>query len=264
MIRYSFDQRREPTDLGSTDNAAFFQEVAERIPEGRRGCGLLLVGGRDFRSLAVRRAQGIVRFDHLPSYWSHAALVMEWGKDLSTAQGLEVTFRPDNPMDQVPERNGVTWFNLAKFCDPKAFPNLAFIALAPPKGSTGGAKAPTFKSVQKEIERRAREPNQDRGRYAFLDWLGVWARFSTSPLTTQNPLLEQVPEPSAGFCEFAYEAAGIDLTPGATSPNACPELLWSTVQYWYQRMSPKAGALTAFKVVRDEHATPGQPLAMRL
>lgn len=260
-MRFSPAKRLDYLDCKTAaTNEQFFARVAEEVPTAERRCGLLLLGGSDFRSLAVRRAQSGIRFDQRVSYWSHAALMLEWTGDAAKARGLEVSYRPESGSEQVPERNGVTWFTLSKYLDTAEWPNVAFVSLgqASSASSASKGKGRAVSKLRDAIEARAIEPNLDRQRYSFLDWLGVWARYATSAERVPNPLFEGVPEPSAAFCEYAFEGAGLDLTPGATGPNGCPELLWSTSLYWYERIS-ELGPVHVFAVIRDESGRPAGP-----
>jgi hypothetical protein len=108
------------------------------------------------------------------------------------------------------------------------------------------------------------DPNRDRLRYRLWEWLGVWANYTYAPAATANPIATGIPLPAAALCEYAYEAAGLDLTPGATAPNACPELLWTTLLYWYDRIGPQAGQVAAWSLVEEDESPTRKPLSITL
>lgn len=232
-----------------------FAAIAKKTKaEDRRG-GVLLVGGVSPRDLAVRNAQAELRLDKLPSYWSHAALILDWkdGAKLDEVVGAEVTLDPIEPHKKVPERNGVTLFRLERYADRQRYPNLAFGTICNPK--TG---------LKDRIQDAALKPNRDRLRYHLWEWLGAWSIYTYTPATSPNPVLNGIPLPGAAFCEYTYEAAGLDLTPGATAPNACPELLWTTLLRWHHRLEEQVGALKAWKLVRKDESPTRQPLPITL
>jgi hypothetical protein len=256
-MRYSRAKRFQVTQLKKDATAEeLFSTIAKATSaEDRRG-GVLLVGGVSPRDLSVRQAQADLRLDRLPSYWSHAALVLDWrdGAKPDAVLGAEVTLDPAEPERQVPERNGVTLFRLARYAKGDRYPNLAFGTICNPKD----------KELKNKIQQAALDPNRDRLRYRLWDWLGAWASYTYAPAATANPIATNVPLPGAAFCEYAYEAAGLDLTPGATAPNACPELLWTTLLYWYDRIGPQVGQVAAWCLVQDDESPTRRPLSITL
>ena len=55
--------------------------------------------------------------------------------------------------------------------------------------------------------------------YDLPDLLGRWFHYALSLGKRKNPLLAGVAMPSASYAQLAYDAAGIDLSPGATQRN---------------------------------------------
>ena len=257
-MRFSAEEKFKVREIKKKDVTAeeFFAYIAKMTSaEDRRG-GVLLVGGVSPRDLAIRHAQAGLRLDNLPSYWSHAALILDWkdGARLENIIGAEVALDPFDPDKQVPERNGVTLFRLVRYADRERYPNLAF-------GTICNAER---KELKDDIEKAVLNPNRDRLRYRFWEWLGVWASYTFAPSTSENPIANDIPLPGAAFCEYAYEVAGLDLTPGATAPNACPELLWNTLLYWHHRIGAQVGKIEAWRVVRSEEAPTRTPLSINL
>lgn len=250
-MRYSASARLAIKKVaGKSTNEQFLAQVArESTPEQRR-CALLLVGGNDHRALAIRQAQAPLRLDRLPSYWSHAALILDWeAADVANAVGVEASLDPEDLSEQVPERNGVTFFRVSRYLDQNRYPNLCVVV---PTEFERSDKDQT--DVRRRLSEAALDPNRERVRYRLWDWLGVWARFIYAPVGTPNPVTEGIPLPAAALCEYAYEAGGLDLTPGATAPNACPELLWATILHWHDRMG--GVKIRAWRLVRDPVQAP--------
>jgi hypothetical protein len=131
---------------------------------------------------------------------------------------------------QLPERNGVVAGALGGYLDAARFPNVALAVL---RAQTGHEAAVV--DARKKILEAAENPNRDRVRYRLWDWFGPWFAYAHAAGTAPSPLTANVPLPSAAFVDYAYGAARIDLTPGATDANACPELVWQTLMHFYDR-----------------------------
>lgn len=222
------------SDAGLDD---FCRAVEVSTTTTDRQTGILLVGGSQPRDLAVRTAQAGLRLDRLPSYWSHAALVLSWPQD-SKPQGIlgvEVSMIPEDFSSQVPERNGVTLFSMDRYENVTNYPNLCFAAIC---GSTA-----ELEQQKQQIVRAALNPLQNRLQYRLWEWLGPWWDYVQAPDVAQNPLAKAIPLPSAALCEYAYAAAGLDVTPAATEPSVCPELLWAVFLYWYRNLGLQSADL---------------------
>jgi hypothetical protein len=261
-MRYSADEK-SVIDKART-HREFIELIVRKTKPEERGVGLLLVGGSSSRHESVRRAQAALRMDYLASYWSHAAIVLEWGQDPKKAIGAEVTWEPWRPELQVAERNAVTLFPLSRYLNEQQYPNLAFATftfsqISKPKGAKDEVV-----DYRGAIRNALLSPNRDRFRYRFLDWLRIWGGYTYQLHGQPNPLLSEIPVPGAGLCEYAFEAAGIDLTPGATAPNACPELLWSTILYWHKRIGEHVQGGKIFTVLRDPSCQARKTLSMTL
>jgi hypothetical protein len=241
-------------------NRSFFDAVAEATKPEERRCGLLLVGGTGPSDLVIRQAQTIFRFDHLPSDWSHAALVLDWEDDPRRAIGIEATLNPRDPSAQVPERNGVTLFKLSQYLRTADYPNLVFATFRFPSSKD---KNPGPREV---MQQAAFEPNRERLRYPLWRLLGQWKAYVHDPEAVPNPLAAGRPLPAAAFIEYLFECAGYDFTPGSTAPNASPEQLWATLKRWHDRMGTGdgVGKIRAWRVVRQESGLSRDCLAYNL
>lgn len=239
-MRYSDQPRLDPTPVSGSAREFFAAIAAALPPEARRG-GVLLVGGADPRALAERRAQAALRFDHRPSLWSHAALLVRWDGELD-GRGVEAALDPGDLAAQVPERNGVTAFALERYLDDARHPNLAFMALVRPDAPRDAVVA------------AALAPNRERRMYPLHAWIGQWQRHVHDPFGEPSPLLRGVPHPGAALCEYAYAAARLDLIPGADGPNACPELIWATMTRWSEHLGGEPTAIRTWVRIGDPEA----------
>jgi hypothetical protein len=229
----------------AADNREFFAAVRRGVGDEALSCSVLLLGGRDDRALALRRAQAVLRYDRLTSYWSHAALILEANGE--GARGVEVSLDPGDQNLQRAGRNGATLFTLERYADSARYPNIAVFSFEFPRKSPARAT----------IREAALDPNRERMRYPFWDQLATWARYSYAPDVAPNPLLEGVAVPGAAYCEYAFGTANIDLTPGATGNHACPEVFWATMKRWSSALDAMQSIkVQGFTLVRDETGTP--------
>lgn len=269
-MRYSPFLPRASQKLGAAtaSNERFFAEVAKSVGARALHGAILLVGARDTLALALRRAQGVLRFDRRASKWSHAALIVRWQSDVAASSGVEVTLDPAERRLQVPERNGVTTFALSRYFDEQSYPNVALLTFeleTPERGAGMEGTLPSPAERRALALETALTPVKDRERFPLWDMLGAWARYAYLPYTTPNPLLEGIPLPSASLCEYAYEAAGVDLTPGATGNHNCPEVLYATAKHWAEGMAQSGRAsVRLFSLERDEHDLPHAELPVRI
>lgn len=257
-----------PKDTRSEALLKAFGALAPKHKHGLAG-SILLVGGRDHRSLVVRCAQATLRYDRKSSYWSHAAIIAKWdSKQPARSIGLEVALGPVDAKLQVPERNGVTPFELHEYLDASAFPNIALVhaQLSGLPGVKENGKS-TALSAEKRIAvilEAARNPCMQRETFRLWEGLGAWARYSFTPELAQSPLLENVPHPGASFCEYAYAAAQVDLVPGASTSHTCPELIWASVWHWQNSIDAVGSTLQAHVRIGDPHGTPLDTLPMTI
>lgn len=213
----------------------------------RRG-GILFVGGVQASDLLVRSAQAPLRLDRTPSRWSHAAVILEWPDGARPDQilGIECSLDPQADEPQVPERNGVTLFRLSRYMNAQRHPNLGFATVRLGKVVKGKKDAGVVVSAEtkERLVARALRPSDDRARFPLWQWLGAWQAFAHG--SGDDPLARGAAHPGAAFCQYVYEGIGLDLTPGATTPDTCPETLWSTMLYWYDRFAEGGGGVGAW------------------
>ena len=246
------------------DNADFLAEVARRLSarqregsskEGGRGKrtrtapddarevaadGVLaigLIGEYGPLGYALRRAQEVLRIDRTPSHWSHAFLFLDPLRPSAASlrdpqrspRVLEATLNPGESAARLfAFRNGV---NVRRFADfarsrfdagsARSAPNIAVLCVA------------LSAAERSAIRERALRPEADLLAYDLPDLLGHWFHFALSLGKRKNPLLRGVAMPSASYAQLAYDAAGIDLSPGATQRNSAPEHFWQAARYLY-------------------------------
>ncbi|MEQ8763921.1 MAG: hypothetical protein RL885_08340 [Planctomycetota bacterium] len=281
MIRYSHLPKNKVTHPKKTATDLFVK-IKDDTKAIDRKAGILLIGGTSARDLVVRQAQSLLRFDRLPSYWSHAALILDWPDTAEPKDviGAEVCLEPGDPTLQVPERNGVTFFRLDQYLDRDPFPNLAFGTLCLKEPKKQESKKKKGKSTDEahvkanrddldpevlkgKVVQAALNPCQDRMRFPLWEWLGQWQSFVHSA-GNENPILQGIAHPGAAFCEYAYQAAGIDVTPGATAPNASPEHLWNAQIRWSQAWVSGGATVRVWAVTRKDVAPTRVPMSTTL
>lgn len=251
-MRFSRQPRNEIETLDSLSTRDFFATVRKSLPDAQRQPLVLLVGGNDARHSAIRRAQSFLRFDLRSSYWSHAAIVLDWKSDaLDEVTGVEVALHPTRGQIHDPERAGITEFCLADYADDAVFPNLCIGAIGD-LASEGIEPAPS--SWRDDVMAAARDPQSTRGHHDLYAWLADWVRYSMIPATAQNPLQANVPMPCAALVDHAFTSGGLDLIPAATAPNAAPEHLWATFKHWSGHLSQRWGKLRVWRRVKEPRA----------
>jgi hypothetical protein len=260
MIRHGSVRPRKAVE-STAPAREFFREVFAR---SSRGPWVLLAGGADVRHVRVRLAQSVVRYDERPSAWSHVALLLDVDPDEPLrSTGVEVRF--DQTRETGPERHYVSFFSLADYADPERFPNLGLVTLRPKKRdktlvtNLSSARRKDGKTLVKRVATHALDPSPARATHSFGAWLSAWSAHLFDPSRVQNPLLANVPVPSAGFVDYVFAASGVNLTPAASTPAICPEHLWASVRrfdhpdylvrYASRRLEPRA----ASPIVQDEN-----------
>jgi hypothetical protein len=281
-IRVAPNARQNPAVLDwsrryrGRDNAAFLAGVARELERTARDypdtvdpAGVLcvgLLGEFGYIGYGLRRAQATLRIDRQPSYWSHAFLV---GTALSAAPNAygsrrtapwlyEVSFTPDRAVSAVAFRSGASPRSSADFVatrfrqlEPPAAPNIAIIALA------------LTEDERERVLARAIRPEMESTRYDLGLLRARWFRYLVDPVAEANPLAEGVAMPSAAYVQLAYDAAGVDLSPGAMQRNTAPEHIWQLVRRLYRdaeligadgKRAPRVVA--GWYCVRDRSALP--------
>lgn len=251
-MRFSRQPKTEVETLDTLSSRDFFATVKKSLPEAQRQPLVLLVGGTDARHSAIRRAQAFLRFDLRSSYWSHAAIVLDWRSDaLDQVTGVEVALRPTKGQVHDPEQAGITEFSLAAYADDALFPNLCIGAIG---DLAAQGTEPASASWREDVIAAARDPHSTRGHHDLYAWLAEWVRYSMVPATAQNPLQANVPMPCAALVDHAFTSGGLDLIPAATAPNAAPEHLWATFRHWSGHLSQRWGRLRVWRRVKERLA----------
>lgn len=235
-MRYSSRERHAVTTVQSLrTHARLFAEVEAAVPAEQRTCMLLLVGGASREHTLVRHAQASLRYDACPSPWSHAALVLDWRAGSKEAFGFEVTHDPEGGVVGDPERNGVTPFRLSRYADARAYPDLCiawFSFKQPVPGSDPDlTPAARDRAARAAIVDAVLHPGRDRRRYPLWRDLGPWLAWFRAE-TSDPPLTRGISQPAAAFCQYAFEAAGVDIAPAASEAAQCPEVLWASLLRW--------------------------------
>jgi hypothetical protein len=257
-MRYSNHKKLPTVDLDAKSPREFFEDVMTSTKADEREGALLLVGGRRHSDLLVRQAQAPLRLDRLLSAWSHAAIILHWPDKAtpSSVLGAEVTLNPESGHEQLPEHNGVTFFALDRYLESDKFPNLAIAIL---KNCEEEKDRKRIDAIRACIRKAALAPAVDQVRFPLFDWLGSWQAYAFG--SAPNPLLNHIPHPGAAFCESVYRAAGLDPTSSATDLNTCPEVIWSSLLYWYGCLHSDKDGLRVFRHRTDSQGQQRYPEA---
>ena len=257
------------------DNAAFLADVSLRLKEASRkpgpagaafdpgGVGCIgLMGEYGLLGYGIRCAQEIIRTDRTPSYWSHAFLVGSGlSEDAETNRSpehspwiWESTLEPAARFNRFVDRNGVGPRRLADYApsgfdlfSPHCVPNIAILAIA------------LTSEERTKILDRADDPDVDQLHYDLSGLLGTWYAYLGDRAQQINPLTQGNAIYCSAYAQLAYDAAGLDLAPGAHQKNTSPEHIWQAFKYLrpaFQIMDPATGVLLqrpmlGFYCVRD-------------
>jgi hypothetical protein len=224
MLAIRQSQARAPNS--SLRNMPAQRRESNRAWLGRLGAarGILLLGGSSLAHFRIRVAQAQVRYDLLPSFWSLVGILED------DESFVSVPFEGMMDPSIVPGTNGVQICRLEEYDDPVRFPNIAVLQ---------------FTDDDRPIRQNIVRVKSQRGVIdlpaLMLPWLGyIWSAGQVA-----NPLLAGQGLPSAAFVETVYGIAGIELTPGLSSPSSCPDAIWAAAKWWHQFYEGETG-------IRDE------------
>jgi hypothetical protein len=241
-------------DFCDADNGEFFAEVARQLAKPAPGsttletdsvASIVLIGEYGLPGYRIRRAQEVLRIDRTPSFWSHAFLLLTpLAPDAAgnrdphkSAILLESSLSPDPKHDLFSYTNGVSCRRLADYTDSQftlsaahSVPNVAVVSY--------GLKTEERASILE----RAKNPDSDQLGYDLLSQLASWYAYVASRGTVPNPLASGVGLFSTAYTQLAYDAAGIDLAPGAQQRNLAPEHIWQAARYLYPTFRATAPA----------------------
>jgi hypothetical protein len=254
-VRYlpGADRNNAVTDMNKRfakrDNADFYAEVARQIAALAKkrpasedtvgftadGIGSIgLIGEYGHIGYGLRTAQRHIRVGRDPSYWSHAFLVHsplsvdadEIRNPGSAPWIAESTLEPSDLGSRFLEVNGVAPRRLSDYAkaqfdlrEPHCVPNVAVIAVGM-----------TTTELQRVME-RADDPAVNRLHFDMAGLLGMWYGFLTNQADKPNPLTLGHAIFNSAYIQLAFDAADIDLFPGATVRNTAPDHLWQTANY---------------------------------
>ena len=194
--------------------------------QSNRWTYIALLGGSDTLAFRLRTAQGHLRRDMFPSYWSESILIQTQGPSLENARAIHVPLaQPEGPKFSTRD-NGVVSRPLSDFDDAARFPNIALIALP---------------IAQEQILQRVRDFCASRATLDTLEHVLRWLAYAWGVARTGNPLHENYGLPSACMLETVCAAASFDLTPGLEARASCPEAIWSAAKHWYEYFAQAHG-----------------------
>jgi len=200
-----------PTKAGAQKARAPRRGNAAWIAANAQAGSVVLLGGAGLTDFRIRVAQGHLRTDMLPSFWSVVGIAARRGL-------LTVPLLPDGDPSLVPATNAIRLVRLSEFDAVDEYPNVAAIQFA---------ERP--EAILANGDRLTKQRNALDLPTMLLSWLGfVWGAGAK-----RNPLLENIGLPSAAFVETAFGMAGIELTPGLASGSSCPEAIWQSALWWH-------------------------------
>ena len=263
-------------DFRRRDNAAFLARVAQllqqaaaeegpggtRIHPGGVAC-IGLLGEYSLAGYSIRRAQEVLRLDRTASYWSQTFLLLGELSDnpavnrhaSRSALLWESSLEPASALNYFTWRSGVAARHISDYARATfdlgaahCVPNLAIIAIS------------LTDDERTAILNRANNPDVDQLRYDLTGLLGTWYAYIMKRTGEPNPLAQGQALFSAAYTQFAYDAAGIDLAPGAHQRNTSPEHIWQAVKYLYQTFRgldatqdrPVQRTVMAWTCIRDQ------------
>lgn len=215
-----YDDRRGEFDFGR-----LVQRSQDTVHVG-------LVGGSDPASLAVRRAQGFLRFDRRPSYFSTVFLFT--GNEDSILEARVIGADPARP-----ETGGVVEGSASRYRSRRAYPNAAVVSVTFQKVKGG---IPPAQRVAKVLD-AARDVKAIRARYDLWQMIAQWQMYLFEPERTPNPLAGGAPHPGAAFVRWALGMAGVEGAPGAMDEFDAPEHFWAAANYWYEQYAQPSVAV---------------------
>lgn len=222
-----FDSRnKDVTGLDrqrSENNAGWLNRALKKLDlkDVKQWTLVVLVGGVDQMSFRLRLAQSHLRRDMLPSYWSECLLAEVRGGDITKARLHYVPLiQPDQTF--APSRNGVVASAVDSFSSADDWPNVALLA---------------FPMAQKEVLAYLERFKESRDMLDALAHIVQWLAFAWGTNGTPNPVHQGIGLPSASMVGVVCAAAQLDVAPGMPVKGACPEVLWSTVNYWHEQVT---------------------------
>jgi hypothetical protein len=211
------DQFRSVERAGS--NQEWLAALGDLVGPG----AVILLGGTNVIDFRVRVAQGHLRHDLLPSFWSHAGLIAS--RETFLTVPLDDRLAPS----QVPAANAIFECAFADYDDPLAYPNIAIINFARDADS---------------LVTYARALHKQRSAVDLPQLVVAWLAFGWGTGDAGNPLLQHLGVPAAAFVETVFGIGGIEMTPGIASAGSCPEAIWQSAVWWHRYYEKTLGAFT--------------------
>lgn len=246
--------RAAARDDGEDNLGWLSRQLRELRRRGRSDTFVVLIGGTGIYDFRLMVAQSHLRHDMTPSYWSHAAVLVEPdNRSLGRSLILECSLEPMEGFGLPSRFNGLQGALLSRYADPLSYPNIALLRVPVPvdRWRVG------VDDIGPILSQFARQRSVVDVPSLITEWLGfVWGA-----ATEGNPLLRGHGIPSAVVIESILGAAGYDLCPGVDSAAVCPEAFWQTAKWWTQyldalNLTPLA---TRYAVAAEDRPGPQTP-----
>lgn len=216
--RYSKETKHNPRikerPLGRRPRSSWLAEHADRLD--KRGPLVVLLGGDSLIDFRLRVAQGHLRTDLKPSFWSHAAIVLPSERSQAARKLRHVQLDDLGATADMPVRNAVQHCGL-DYVDRAQFKNIAVLRFPVDKTADVVEAAHALQHARLNLDLVG----------PVLRWLGFALGAQAG-----NPLLEGHSIPAAAFVEACFARAGVDLSPGVSESVSCPESIWQAALWW--------------------------------
>jgi hypothetical protein len=231
--------------------------LARNAPKDDRPC-LVLLGGTGPVDFRLRVALSHARHDLTPSHWSHVVLLDVPGRELSGAGGgggakadpgaaaiTEISLEPAGGFGYPPQTNGVQAAALARYRDPRLWPNAALVYLPLDLA---------------EVQKTVRRFMYQRAALDAVDLVLAWLAYVWGTGRATNPLVEGRGIPSATMVEYVLGGLQYELTPGLDSRSSCPEAIWQSALWWHTYYEQSGGKKLEGAWVVDHGLVDARPL----
>ncbi len=122
----------------------------------------------------------------------------------------------------APSRNGVVESPISTFSSSDEWPNIAVLA---------------FRVPQRKVVDCLAKFRENRDSLDSLAHVVCWLGFAWGANGASNPVHEGIGLPSACMVGVTCAAADLDIAPGMAVKAVCPEVIWSTANYWYDHVT---------------------------
>lgn len=185
---------------------------------------IVLTGSKGISAFRIRTAQGHLRSDMLPSYWSDCGFLEVSEKEFADSNFYNLPLLQPETESYAPIRNGLIKSSLSYLLNSHKFPNIALLAIP---------------VTQKDIVSKLEIYQKSRIAYDAVENIIPWLSYVWG--IHPNPLLQQIGFPSAMLLNHLYGASNFDLSPSINNNLSTPEVFWNGAKNWKEFYSSTVG-----------------------